>query len=1056
MHDCTGSDSSCMSIYSLGDAGFMKDILNGVAMIHGSGSFYQAAASALLFGFLIMIFKSLLNGALRISFGEIFICWLLYMIMFVPKTTVVVEDLYSDRVYTVDNVPVGIAFPGHAISTVGFGFAQLLEQGFGTVHAQHGITREPFLESMYVINRLKDYDLLSRLWAELDVKIGPSSDSRSSWQNYLSDCIMTKYRFFKNSSAGRDARLPFSEVVKSFPSKVYGTVIYRDSPLEITCSDAQSSLLRDLALLTSDDAGRILAGGSVAAGPAGHREKMEQALSLLAASAADKLNIVRAALLMPLYDRAAEGYFQNADDVLTAATVEQSVSQRNTQWALEQSLFMSTVKPFVSFFEAFVYAITPFAAVLICIGSFGIRLAVRYLQILVWLQLWWPILAIINLYITAGVSGELSSALDGTPADSFYALNCAWKIAESWMATAGMLASATPLIAFFLVSGSAYSFTTLTGRMQGSDHIAESAVSPDVLSQGAMLSNSAGTIRNSASGRLEQGREAQLATINLSRELSESAASSLSRMQSVQSSLNSTVQSAWGHALGSSSSSSASQSYSSILAGSSTTAAGRIGAMADQIADSFNLSRDQRNMVASQIAQNYLAASTNSIAVAAQAAVGSALGVKLDFTHSNSWTDSESSGTGSTSGFSAGMSAGSGSSRTFGMNVSASEQKSLQDSITRQTAAMSSTGLSDVFSRNDQESIARQYQSLLGSQKSYSESSALSERFGSGFSLNEKEAADAVVTAGNGAAVLAGYQQMSSAEKNAAKKEEGRLLALGMDRQHARTAAVIAAAASSGEHSAGAAAVLNALGGSLNSSVVSSDPRSASSIPSPSSAGSGGPLASAVAAGSAAAGVRVGAATGALAADFSARSGSVAGSYSTASSQIDSGMSAAAVRMASENIHDPSESAYDLANITGGSELDFRLKSSAVSAFSEIGGGGFMYLNPNYPQNETEFHSVLSSAVNANPNLDSGMKKMLTEGSTGSASVLSGGKPLHTFADGKAMTIKEKNYFDSRGISYDSDHAGRLHQALQSFYRSAYKNHNAVSAAKDIRILEHL
>ena len=527
-------------------------------------------------------------------------------------------------------------------------------------------------------------------------------------------------------------------------------------------------------------------------------------------------------------------------------------------------------------------------------------------------------------------------------------------------------------------------------------------------------------------------------------------------MQSVQSSLNSTVQSAWGHALGSSSSSSASQSYSSILAGSSTTAAGRIGAMADQIADSFNLSRDQRNMVASQIAQNYLAASTNSIAVAAQAAVGSALGVKLDFTHSNSWTDSESRGTGSTSGFSAGMSAGSGSSRTFGMNVSASEQKSLQDSITRQTAAMSSTGLSDVFSRNDQESIARQYQSLLGSQKSYSESSALSERFGSGFSLNEKEAADAVITAGSGAAVLAGYQQMSSAEKNAAKKEEGRLLALGMDRQHARTAAVIAAAASSGEHSAGAAAVLNALGGSLNSSVVSSDPRSASSIPSPSSAGSGGTLASAVAAGSAAAGVRVGAATGALAADFSARSGSVAGSYSTASSQIDSGMSAAAVRMASENIHDPSESAYDLANITGGSELDFRLKSSAVSAFSEIGGGGFMYLNPNYPQNETEFHSVLSSAVNANPNLDSGMKKMLTEGSTGSASVLSGGKPLHTFADGKAMTIKEKNYFDSRGIPYDSDHADRLHQALQSFYRSAYKNHNAVSAAKDIRILEHL
>ena len=121
--------------------------------------------------------------------------------------------------------------------------------------------------------------------------------------------------------------------------------------------------------------------------------------------------------------------------------------------------------------------------------------------------------------------------------------------------------------------------------------------------------------------------------------------------------------------------------------------------MADQIADSFNLSRDQRNMVASQIAQNYLAASTNSIAVAAQAAVGSALGVKLDFTHSNSWTDSESRGTGSTSGFSAGMSAGSGSSRTFGMNVSASEQKSLQRSGIHSQTVPEPAGQSEILQR---------------------------------------------------------------------------------------------------------------------------------------------------------------------------------------------------------------------------------------------------------------------------------------------------------------------------------------------------------------------
>lgn len=1058
MHGCTGSSGGCLSIYSLGDAGFMRDILNGVAMIHGSGSFYQAAASALLFGFIIMMFKSLLNGAVRIAFGEIFLCWLLYMMLFIPKTTVVIEDLYSDRSYVVDNVPIGIAFPGHAISTIGYGFAEMMEQGFSTVYSAHGITREPFLESMYVINRLRDYELLTKIWEGLDVKIGAGSDSQSSWQNYMNDCLMTKYRFVKNTSAAKDAKISAEQVVKSFPSNVYGTVIYRDGRMEVTCSEAQTSLLRDLALLTAADFNQALTRGDGGASAAGYSERLEQALSLLGSAAADKMNVVKTALLMPLFDRAAEGYFQNADDVLTAVTAEQSISQRNAQWAMEQTLFMTTVKPFVTFFEAFVYAITPFAAILVCIGSFGIRLAVRYLQTLVWLQLWWPILSIINLYITRGAVQELSAALNSVPADSFYALDRSHRIIENWAATAGMLAASTPLIAFFVVSGSAYSFTTLTSRMQGSDHIDEKALAPDLLRQGTLLSNSAGSVKNSASGRIDAEREPQLATINLGRELSESRSSAFSRMQSEQNALNSSVQTAWGHALSSANASAAAENYSSMLSSSNTRAAAEIGSMADQIASGFNLSREQRNMVQAQIAQNYMASSSSSLNVAAKAAFGTPLGVSLDFSHSNSWTDSDSSGSNSSIGVSQGSGSRVSSVKTFGMGVNTSEQKMLQDSITRQTTGGNSKAVTDLFSRSDLETVTRQHQSLASQQQSYSETSLLSERFAGGFSLDEKEAADAVIGAGMGGSVLNACQNMSSAEKNLAKREEGRLLGLGVDHAHARIGGIIFAAAGSSAGSAGAAAVLNTLARSINGSAVSGNSGRNASLPGVQSGFSGGGLRSDVGAAINSAAADIGNSTAGLAGGLALSSASAGSAFSSTGKTIAGAGTAAGDLIASgiSASHDASESQFDLQNIIGNGEQNYRIKSTAASAFSDIGGGGFMYLNSNYPQSVHEFNSVLKNAVNANPNLDPGMKQMLTSGSVGSASVLSGGRNLHTFSDGMGMSEKEKNYFDSRNIAYNSTHAEHIHNALQSFYKSAYRNNNAVAAARDIKVLEHL
>src|SRR5690606_15335265 len=137
-----------------------------------------------------------------------------------------------------------------------------------------------------------------------------------------------------------------------------------------------------------------------------------------------------------------------------------AIQQRNTQWAAEQSMFMTIVRPMMTFFEGFVYAVTPLAAFFMLMGRFGIGLVGKYLVTIAWIQLWMPVLSIINLYIHMSATGELS-ALENDPFSTFHGISEAYQITSSWLATGGMLAAATPVITLFVVTGSTYAMTSL-------------------------------------------------------------------------------------------------------------------------------------------------------------------------------------------------------------------------------------------------------------------------------------------------------------------------------------------------------------------------------------------------------------------------------------------------------------------------------------------------------------------------------------------------------------------------------------------------------------------
>lgn len=505
--------SGCYELYSIGSAKFLREIFNSVAMITGSGDFLGACVVAIMLGVILAVIKGIMTGGGKIEVGAIVVSSLVTCIMFVPRATVVVEDVYNGSTYAVDNVPIGVAAPGMFISRVGFTIAELMDQGFSTVDTNFGITNRPFLESTKILSNLRNPQFANSVWDQLGKHT--NSDVKRSFYNFFKECTMLKYNFDKTKSVDQDQKMTLENLMDDFQSNVFYTEIYVDGKaVTKTCNDANAILKSKINQLNGDLVNNAMPApkeyGSNTA------TEMTDAISMLRLTSADAMEMVKLSIVQPVYDKALAGYFDNSGDVVAALTINNAIQQRNAQWSMEQSLFLNTVRPIITFFEGFVYAVTPFMAILICMGAFGLGIAIKYFQTLIWIQLWMPILAIINLYIYMSAQGAVDSAgIVDKHIDSFYALGTLAQTVETWTSVGGMLAAMTPVIAFFIVAGSAYTFTSIASKLNGADHIDEKAMSPDIIKQAPMMTNTAGSYYSREQGTGKTDFENNIPSISL-------------------------------------------------------------------------------------------------------------------------------------------------------------------------------------------------------------------------------------------------------------------------------------------------------------------------------------------------------------------------------------------------------------------------------------------------------------------------------------------------------------------------------------------------------------
>lgn len=503
------------TIVSAGDANFIEQILISVAMVTGTGDFLKGAGIAMLIGVLLMFFQAIIKGGQEFNIGAVLVGWILFMIMFIPSTTVAIEDRVTGNTRVVANVPIGVAAPGSIISTIGYGLTELFEQGYSYIG---GITDGTFAESLNILNSLRSNKNNPSLFASLNDNLPPGTDLRLSWDNYMRECAFRKIDL-NQATLDEMAKEPIETALR-FDSTIYMTQIKINGSAEvINCSQAYGQLMAiTSAQLTSgafaETLTLLLNPSADPTNAVAGLTKTNDALQVLGIATTNAQNFIKASLLVPIYEQAAIGRYQDLQDFSSAIAMNQAIAQRNTQWTMEQSMFMSLIRPLQTFFEGFVYAITPILAMLIVTGSFGFSMAGKYLQLLFWVQLWLPMLSIINLYILTSANIEMG-AYDSRNITSMYTLNEINQLVQNWVSTGGMLAAAVPLIALFVVTGSTYAFTSIASRLNGADHTNEKISTPDVVKPAEMMKQEAMKQNDTVLGTINPGAQSLMGSMTL-------------------------------------------------------------------------------------------------------------------------------------------------------------------------------------------------------------------------------------------------------------------------------------------------------------------------------------------------------------------------------------------------------------------------------------------------------------------------------------------------------------------------------------------------------------
>lgn len=492
-------------VYVTGNGRVLYDILTSVKSLvvpdAGSSGFLTLMTVVATLGLFVMVVQAMASGQPQ-GFARLFT----YMVavFFVAYTTVyarmnlTVNDRSSSYYNTVASVPVSVGLPAAMVSQVGNYFTTGIETYFNYP--------DPSLALAKANGGVGQFNLMGRMLKESEQYNFRSKELRDSYRAYMSDCVipaMARHRLEGqdgkgNTLKGEQALIDSNDLLETMGTAAFNSVLTRyfvrggTSPdtstpayqqlaaaggtdnegavlkaqgVIVSCNEAYRSLVMD----TAKDASDLLGASADAWSRTGVLVTLEQAHvammagvgagsgsgGRLASYASPQTYIQQTAVINTLngaYRGAAMSLGNN--EALLATSISQAEQNQRAGWVASFYTFNNMMGYVYSVLQAFVFAISPFILVAILIPGLGGAILKNYMQILLWMALWDPMLAVINYLITLyGVDmvGPIYQAAGGPTLGIKAAVSVR---TENLIMAAQFLGTMVPMITWGIVKGS--------------------------------------------------------------------------------------------------------------------------------------------------------------------------------------------------------------------------------------------------------------------------------------------------------------------------------------------------------------------------------------------------------------------------------------------------------------------------------------------------------------------------------------------------------------------------------------------------------------------------
>ncbi|CAM3345796.1 conjugal transfer protein TraG N-terminal domain-containing protein [Paracidovorax anthurii] len=463
-------------IYAYQNADSLFGVFNAAAAIHASSDYSAAVAAVAFCGFVAALIAYAFAPEKLQGWKWLATVVLVFGILIVPRVTVgIVDRTGGSAVRVVDNVPFGVAVLGSLTSTIGHTLTGLFETAFQVIPGMGALPAE----LSYERNGLM---FGNRLVRETGNVVFQDPAFRTDLVNFIHNC--TTYDLIDGTldpatfSTSDDV---WPLMASPNPAR-FSTLTRAGGAVGVdTCPNVYLGLNGRLPAQIQRIQGRLafqlnptLPGTAAAAAIAGQIQQayLKNSIANASATAAD---IIRQNAMLNALEDTGKIVGQKVNDpaaMVLAVGRAQAVAQMNASWLNFGKVAEQALPVLRNVIEAVTYALFPlFVLLLLLTSGRETMLAFKgYATILIWIQLWPPLYAILNYMASVYAAYDLAAAADlgsGAKALALQTSSVIYSRALSGEAVVGYLAISIPFIAWAALKRMENFGTALVGGLSG-------------------------------------------------------------------------------------------------------------------------------------------------------------------------------------------------------------------------------------------------------------------------------------------------------------------------------------------------------------------------------------------------------------------------------------------------------------------------------------------------------------------------------------------------------------------------------------------------------------